>query len=96
MHRIRKRTEITVETDEILVRHGPQITKRWCPECATEVSMTTPEIASAMISDLAFTITQGIQAGQGHSAESLVGRRLVCLKSLVQWTASSTPRGLAD
>jgi hypothetical protein len=96
MHRIRKRTEITVETEEILVRHAPQITKRWCAECAAEVSMATPEVASAIINDQASRITQGIQAGHVHCAETPDGRRVVCLKSFLQWTASVTPPRLAD
>ena len=91
MHRIRKRTEITVETEEILVRHAPQITKRWCADCGAEVSVATPEVASAIINDLVSSITQWIQAGNVHSAESPDGRRMVCLKSLLQWTASAKP-----
>jgi len=87
MQRIRRRTEITVETEEILVRHAPQIAKRWCPECATEVSVATPEVASAIMSGPVSRITQGIQAGHVHSAETPDGHRLVCMRSLLQWTA---------
>lgn len=87
MHRIRKRTEITVETEEILVRHAPQITKCWCAECGAEVSVATPEVASVIANLPAATITQGIASGQVHATQAADGRRSVCLSSLFRWTA---------
>ncbi|HEV2349221.1 MAG TPA: hypothetical protein VG028_05175 [Terriglobia bacterium] len=90
MHKRRKRTEITVETEETFVlRSSAQVTKGWCPECALEVSMAMPEVASTILNVLPSSITKGIKAGQVHSPETPDGRRMVCLKSLLQWTASS-------
>lgn len=35
----RRRTEITVETDEVLVVRRARIYRGWCPECGVEVYM---------------------------------------------------------
>jgi hypothetical protein len=43
-----KRTEITVETDRVLIVRRRRSTRASCPECGREVDMAGPEDAEAL------------------------------------------------
>jgi len=90
MWRRRKRTEITVETEETVILRSPgNVTKGWCPECAANVSLTTLESATAIVNVRADQVRQGIASGHVHSTETPDGRWLVCLSSLLRWTTEN-------
>jgi hypothetical protein len=42
-----KRTEITVETDRVLIVRRRRALRVWCPECGREVDMAAPVEAEA-------------------------------------------------
>ena len=85
---MKKRTEITLETDRVLViRLVEKPVRAWCPGCSDEVVMTTPEKAAALAFTSLPTIYRWIDAGHVHCTET--ERALhVCLNSL--FAASST------
>lgn len=45
---VRKRTEITVETDEVLVVRRARVYRAWCAECRREVDMVKMDDAQAL------------------------------------------------
>jgi hypothetical protein len=84
-----KRTEITIETDHILVIRRYRSTRAWCPGCACEVDMVDPEAAEVFTaaSRQAFSrrsLQDSAWARQWHTAEGPEGSVLICLESLLK------------
>jgi len=46
--RVHKRTEITIETNEVLVVRRTKVYRGWCPHCARKVDMVELPEARAM------------------------------------------------
>jgi hypothetical protein len=76
-----KRTEITIEKNEVLVVRRTQISRGWCPECGREVEMVGMPDANAIVG----------MSGSGDTSRSLrwhicgdPGSALVCLESLLK------------
>lgn len=88
MRRIR-RTEVTVETDEMLIiSHRAEFTER-CPACGEAVGLVTPEQAAAFTSIPIETICSWVETGVVHHWQTGQGVLLVCLKSLLRSSRSS-------
>ena len=82
MRRIR-RTEITVETDEIVIIRSTQSDRLiLCPECAMPVVMITPEQAAALACTNIRTIYRLADEGRVHYAETAETSLMVCPKSV--------------
>jgi hypothetical protein len=80
----KRRTEITVETDRVLVvrrRRGGPVTA-WCPDCRNQVPMLTPDEAGAVARISMRAIYRRVEASGLHFAETPQGLLLVCLNSL--------------
>jgi excisionase family DNA binding protein len=86
-----RRTEITIETDRVVV-----IKKRkasilaWCPACAGQVQMVTPDEAAVIARVSSRTIYRWVEAGKLHFAETAEGFLLICPQSLLK-ISSNTP-----
>ena len=81
----KKRTEITIEIDELIVikSQGGQSPKRvWCLACEAEVEMVTPEHAAGAAGVSSRTIYSWIEEGRLHFREEPGGPVLVCSGSL--------------
>jgi hypothetical protein len=75
--------EITIETREVLVsRQSTHPVTAWCPSCAREVSMDTPEGAARSAGVSIRTMYRWVEARKVHFAETLAGALLVCRESL--------------
>jgi len=84
MKRIR-RTEVTVEMDEIILITRSQATcLPQCPHCRDDVAMITPEQAAEIVAANTRAIYRWIEEGRIHSAETVKGRLLVCPRSLCE------------
>lgn len=80
----KRRTEITVETETIvcLRRRSQAALIAWCPQCAAEVKLVTPE-AAALHSGLSLrAIYRRIEADRLHFSETAEGQLFICLNSL--------------
>jgi len=78
------RTEITIEVDELMLvksRHGGSV-QNWCPACAAEVAMVTPEQAAAMAGISSRMIYRWIEQARLHFTEEIGGSLLICADSL--------------
>jgi hypothetical protein len=80
----KKRTEITIEIDELMLiksrRGGP--VQSWCPACAEEVEMITPNEAARIAGVSVRAINRWIEAQMIHFAETADGQLFVCVNSL--------------
>ncbi|HLZ41857.1 MAG TPA: hypothetical protein VKQ11_12895 [Candidatus Sulfotelmatobacter sp.] len=77
-----KRTEITVETNEVLIVRRARVYRAWCPLCGREVDMVGVPDARAMAG------VPGEGAGTNNSAAWHVSEdqetALVCLESVLK------------
>ena len=82
----RKRTEITVETDEILVirRTTTAAAVRWCSHCCRTVAMMTPDEAAALLSVSPRVIYRMIEANLIRHDETAGGLVLICPASITE------------
>ncbi len=80
----RKRTEITIEVDEMIYgfNHRQPLASAWCSACGDVAPMVTPEQAAAIAQVTVRMINQRIEAGQVHFVETTDGRLWVCVNSL--------------
>jgi hypothetical protein len=80
---VKRRTEITVETDEIIIIRQPGRALRiWCKECDRQVMMVTVDQAAAITSRSSRAIFRMAEDGSIHSAETPERFLLICLQSL--------------
>jgi hypothetical protein len=82
----KKKYEVTIERDEILVIRSPATEQTyWCSGCGKQVSMVTPDQA-ALISGASWRQVSGwIESASVHFVETPEGMVLICLDSLSQW-----------
>ena len=81
----RKRTEVTIETERVLVvsrRNSSPVL--WCERCAREVMMLTVDEAAMMAHATSRVIFRLAEAGRLHFVETQEGRLLICSNSLEQ------------
>ena len=78
-----RRTEITIETEEILVirRVGKISAATWCPDCPNLVRMVSPDEAAALTSVSLRTVYRWVESATGHTLEASDGRLLICPRS---------------
>lgn len=79
-----RRTEITIETYEVLIRsrHGA-LRRSWCASCGKAVAMISLNDASE--SGLGLEAVHGhAEAGRIHLIETVGGSSQICLNSLIQ------------
>ena len=79
---IRKRTEITVEIDRLLIVRGHQRVVAWCPACARHRKMLASDDAAIAAHVKSTTIFRWAESGRIHGAETPEGLLLICPESL--------------
>ena len=81
--RTTKRTEITIETDRILVlsKHKVSIVS-WCRECRQQIKMVTVDEAAIIGGVSPRAIYRSVEAQAVHFLERADGLLLICPKSL--------------
>ncbi len=80
----RKRIEITVETDRVLIIRRRNSTRAWCPQCAREVDMISLADAGKLIGMPEQKLIASAQAEAWHFTESKEKTPLVCLESVLK------------
>jgi len=87
----RKRTEITVETHEVLIiRTSDSSIRACCTGCGADVGLIPPDEAVALTGIGMPAILEMVDAGDVHWVQTGTCTPLICLKSLV---ASLTTKG---
>lgn len=79
-----KRTEITVEVDELIqVTADPRwLVQAWCSACGTEATLVTPAQAAVAAGVSVRTINQWVESDRVHFIETEDGLLLICVSSL--------------
>jgi hypothetical protein len=76
----RKRMEVTVETDQVLIIRRRRSTRGWCEECGREMEIVSLEDAAA-IAGISGPLLHDEVAQRWHFSDSQ--ERWVCLESLL-------------
>jgi hypothetical protein len=83
MVRIKRRTEITVETEtRLVVRRGAEPPRVWCARCGAESQMLTPREAALISGVSTRRIYARVEEGALHFRELPDGTLLVCGRSV--------------
>jgi hypothetical protein len=79
-----KQTNITIETDSLLVLQTGQSLNAWCPRCGAQVQMI-PLQGLGLISNLqAAEVEAWIQSEELHRSSTPDGAPLLCFKSMLR------------
>ena len=79
----KRRVEITIETDEVIVlRHRIQVSRSWCAQCSEKTAMVTADQAAVVAGVNSRTIYRWVEEGKLHFTETPHGLLLICLSSL--------------
>jgi hypothetical protein len=89
----KKRTEVTIEVDEIVIRKSKQGTLAWCDRCAENVRVLEADGAAALAGTSSQAIYREVEAGRVHFVETEGGSILVCLDSLSRVAAKQLAQG---
>jgi hypothetical protein len=79
-----RRTEITVETDQVLIIRRMRTIRAWCEDCGCEVDMADLAEAEAITGMLGHALRGYAQANHWHLSEGQDRTGLVCLESLLK------------
>jgi len=81
----KKGTEITVETERVLViRRRYRAVEKWCACCGESVLMIRPDQAAAVAGKSLRAIFNEVEAAALHFVERPDGMLLICLNSLLK------------
>jgi len=91
-----KRTEITIETERLLVvSNSPKAASLWCNRCGETVPMLTVSEAARIECTTAVVISTLAEAGLLHFAVTAEGLLFICSNSLVsEKERRNAPEGL--
>ena len=79
----KKRTEITIETERVIViRHRRLPVRAWCQSCGEQVVMVTVDEAARAARVSARTLYRWVEAEKLHFVETAEGGLLICYESL--------------
>jgi hypothetical protein len=81
---LRKRTEITVETDRVVIIRRHRSNRTWCRQCGSEVDLISLGEAAVVAGLPEEAFLHGAQAKGWHVLEDGEGTSLVCLESLLK------------
>jgi hypothetical protein len=79
-----RKTEVTVETDRILIIRRQNVIRGWCQDCAGEADWVSLEEAGAIAGTSPATLRDHPQSQAWHFCEAPDGALLVCLASLLK------------
>jgi hypothetical protein len=78
-----KQTKITVETESLLILHGRNSRRMWCPQCAAEGEVIALEEVGIISNLDRSAFEEWINSGELHRSEIPNGSTLICLNSLL-------------
>jgi hypothetical protein len=78
----KRRTRITIETDEIVFARNFVRSSAWCPKCQSQTSVVTLTQAALLRHVNESTIQDWIRSGQVHMIETSDRGVLICITSL--------------
>ena len=90
--RSRKRTEITIETERVLIiPKGSYSEIQWCAACEKNVAMVSAEEAALIAGVNSRTIYRWVESGTLHFSETPDGLLRICSLSLPRSRGAHSP-----
>jgi hypothetical protein len=80
-----KRTQITIETNRVLIIRRVRSSRAWCQQCSCEADVVGLEEASVLTGMTQPALRECVETGKWHFSESSNGTLLICLDSLTKW-----------
>jgi hypothetical protein len=84
VNKMKRRTEITIEIDRVMVISRRNTAQHWCESCGAEVDMISESEATIVAGATAQAIRRLAQTGAIHSRRAVDGGQLICLDSLLR------------
>jgi hypothetical protein len=78
----RRRAEIIIETEEVLLVRKSRFTEDWCEACGEQVALMTDEDAARLTGTSLDALRLGVASGAVHALQMPDGQFIICLKSL--------------
>lgn len=78
-----KQTNITIETDTLLVLRGTTSTRAWCPRCGAEADMVALDTAGVITNLQPSTVEEWINSEDLHRSQTANDAPIICLNSLL-------------
>jgi hypothetical protein len=79
-----KRTQITIETDQVLIIRRRGCVRQWCRECGRETDMVSLSQAGLVTGVAQPLLLECARTERWHLTEAVAGAPLVCLDSLLK------------
>lgn len=79
---MKRKVEITIERERVLVARGRKRMEVWCASCGKQVSMMTADDAAIAARVNSRTIFRWVEAGKIHYMETPEGLLFICPYSL--------------
>lgn len=76
---LRKKTRITVETDQVVIIRRRTAHRGWCRDCAATVEFVPLQVAARLSLSDPHTLASEARAGKVHLHHSTDGSLLLCL-----------------
>jgi hypothetical protein len=86
-----QRTEITIQTDRLVLIRGRRPTRAWCQQCGHEVEMIGLPQDAALAGGGKPVLPDSTQGQGWHVSEDQNGSLLVCLESVLKSMGDSGP-----
>jgi hypothetical protein len=80
----RKRIQITVETERVLVIRSNGRSRRWCVDCGRDVDVVNFVQAAALTGIAQPRLSTGTETKKWHGFEDPDGTPFICLESLLK------------
>ena len=81
---VHERTEITIQTDRLLIIRRGRSTPAWCRECGREVEMVEFSQAGALTGNSQPLLPDSAKSHGWHVSEDQNGSPLICLESVLK------------
>ena len=78
-----KRTQITIETDQVLIIRRRGCVRHWCPDCGREKDMVSLSQAAALTGVAQLLLRDCAHAEKWHLTDAAGESPLICLDSLL-------------
>ncbi len=78
----RRRAEIILETEEVLMVRHRRFTEAWCEQCGESVAVISDEDAATLTGTSLEGMRHGAASGEFHAVELADNRFTICLKGL--------------
>jgi hypothetical protein len=79
-----QRTEITIQTERVVLIRGSRSTRAWCQQCGREVEMVGLAQAAALTAGGKPVLPDSTQGQGWHVSEDETGSPLICLESVLK------------